>query len=135
MNKLTANQRFRHTYLVADFVTVILSQSEGLGKMALGIVKYASDHSFSANRRHLVRGQFVRGQFVAVSCRGPVSGRFLVGSNQRLQKLVFKAFLLDVQHLKGQCEASVVCGRQVGRWQLDSKTERYFCCLLANKAW
>ena len=26
---------------------------------------------FSANRRHLIRGQFVRGQFVVVSCRGP----------------------------------------------------------------
>ena len=34
-NKLTANQRFRHS----DFV-LISSQSEGLGKMALGIVKY-----------------------------------------------------------------------------------------------
>ena len=43
MNKLTANQRFRHGDLVTDFVRVILSQSEGLGKMALGIVKYAYD--------------------------------------------------------------------------------------------
>ena len=38
-NKLTANQRFRHS----DFVTVIWSQSERLGKMALGIVKYFYD--------------------------------------------------------------------------------------------
>ena len=35
------NQRFCHSDLVTDFVTVILSQTEGLGKMALGIVKYA----------------------------------------------------------------------------------------------
>ena len=34
-DKLTANQWFRHSDLVTDFVTVILSQSEGLGKMAL----------------------------------------------------------------------------------------------------
>ena len=42
-DKLTANQPFCHSDLVSDFVTVILSQSEGLGKMALGIVKYAYD--------------------------------------------------------------------------------------------
>ena len=35
-NKLTANQWFRHS----DLVTVASSQSEGLRKMALGIVKY-----------------------------------------------------------------------------------------------
>ena len=40
--------------------------------------------------------------------------------------------LLDVQQLKGQCEASAVCGRQVGRWQLDSKTERSLRCLLTK---
>ena len=40
-NKLTANQRFCHSDFITDFVTVISSQSEGLGKkMALGIVKY-----------------------------------------------------------------------------------------------
>ena len=45
-NKLTANQQFRHSdYLVTDFATVILSQSEDLGKMALEIVKYAYDCS------------------------------------------------------------------------------------------
>ena len=27
--------------------------------------------------------------------------------------LVFTAFLLEVQQLKGQCEASIVCGRQM----------------------
>ena len=30
-----------------------------------------------------------------------------------LKKLVSTASLLDVQHLKGQCGASLVCGRQV----------------------
>ena len=58
-----------------------------------------------------------------------------VESNQRLQKLVFLASMLDVQQLKGQCEASIVCGRQMGRWQLDSKTERSFRCLLAKATW
>ena len=38
-------------------------------------------------------------------------------------KSVFTAFLLDIQQSKGLCEASTVCGRQVGRWQLDSKIE------------
>ena len=44
-DKLTTNQRFRHKDLVTDFVAVILSQSEGLGKMASEIVKYAYDRS------------------------------------------------------------------------------------------
>ena len=43
--QLTANQWFRHSDLVTDFVMMILSQSEGLGKTALGIVKYAYDRS------------------------------------------------------------------------------------------
>ena len=50
-------------------------------------------------------------------------------------KLVFTASLLDVQQSKGQCKASTVCGRQVGRWQLDSKTERSHRCLLAKATW
>ena len=50
-------------------------------------------------------------------------------------KLEFTAFLLDVQQPKGLCEASAVCGRQVGRWQLDSKTERSLRCLLAKATW
>ena len=37
-NKLTAKQRFRYSGFVTDFIAVISSQSEGLGKMALGIV-------------------------------------------------------------------------------------------------
>ena len=39
-------------------------------------------------------------------------------------KLVFTAFLLDVQQSKGLCEASAVCGRQVGRWAGGSLTRR-----------
>ena len=52
---------------------------------------------------------------------GLIPGR---GKPKTSQKLVFPAFLLEVQHLKWKCEASTACGRQVGRWQLDSKTER-----------
>ena len=36
---------------VTDFVAVISSQSEGLGKMALGIVRIYLGSPFSANRR------------------------------------------------------------------------------------
>ena len=35
-DKLTAKRRFRYSGFVTDFVAVILSQSEGLDKMALG---------------------------------------------------------------------------------------------------
>ena len=42
-SQLTANQRFRHSDFVADFNTVTSSQSECLGKMALGVVKYFYD--------------------------------------------------------------------------------------------
>ena len=45
-NKLTANQWFHYI----DFITVILPQSEGLVKMALGIVKIYLGLPFSANR-------------------------------------------------------------------------------------
>ena len=44
-----------------------------------------------------------------------IAGRF----KPNTVKLVFTASLLDVQQLKDQCEASVMC---VGRWQLDSAT-------------
>ena len=36
-NKLTMKQRFRYSDFITDFVTVISSQSESLGEMALGI--------------------------------------------------------------------------------------------------
>ena len=39
VNKLIVNQRFHHRCFVTDLFMVTLSQSEGLGKMALGIVK------------------------------------------------------------------------------------------------
>ena len=42
------------------------------------------------------------------------------GQTKGLKNLAFTAFLLEVQQLKGQCKASTVIGRQVGRWQLDS---------------
>ena len=50
-NKLTAKRRFRYSHFVTDLVAVISSQSEGLGKMALGIVKIHLVSPFSANRR------------------------------------------------------------------------------------
>ena len=36
---------------------------------------------------------------------------------------------------KGQCAASTVCGRQMGWWQLDLKTDKSLCCLLAEVTW
>ena len=62
---------------------------------------------------------------------GSIPGRVI----PKTIKIGFTASLLDVQQLKGQYEASAVCGRQVGRWQLDSKTERSFRCLLAQATW
>ena len=47
----------------------------------------------------------------------------MVGSHQWLQKLVFAAFLLDVRQLKGECEASTVCGKQVAALR---KNEAFF---------
>ena len=40
--------------------------------------------------------------------------QFPVGSNEILQKVMFTAFMLDVQHLKGQCKASM--RSEVDRW-------------------
>ena len=62
------------------------------------------------------------------------TGSIPVRIKQRLEKK-FTAFLLDVQQLKGQCEASTLWGRLVGRWQLDSKTERSLRYLLAKATW
>ena len=50
-DKLTTKRPFRYSGFVTDFVAVISSQSEGLGKMALGIVKIHLGSPFSANRR------------------------------------------------------------------------------------
>ena len=65
---------------VTDFVAVISSQSEGLGKMALGIVKIYLGLPFPANRRCswsvCSRSVCLRSvgsrSVVAVSCRGPI---------------------------------------------------------------
>ena len=48
-DKLTTNQQFRYS----DFVAVISSQIEGLGKMLLGIVKIYLGLPFSASRHCL----------------------------------------------------------------------------------
>ena len=50
-DKLTAKRRFCYSGFVTDFVAVISSQSEGLGKIALGIVNLYLGSPFSANRR------------------------------------------------------------------------------------
>ena len=36
---------------------------------------------------------------------------------------------------KKQCKVSTVCGRQLGGWQLDSKTARFLRCVLAKATW
>ena len=50
-SQLTAKRWFRYSGFVTDFLAVISSQSEDLGKMALGIVKVYLGSPFSANRR------------------------------------------------------------------------------------
>ena len=42
---------------------------------------------------------------------------------------------LAFSNKNGQCQDSTVCGRQVGKWQLNLKTKRFFCCLLAKATW
>ena len=54
------NQRFRYMFFVTDFVAVISSQSEGLGKMALG------------DSKNIFRIALLsQSALFAVSCRGP----------------------------------------------------------------
>ena len=43
------------------------------------------------------------------------SGSIPGWAKSNTEKFLFTAFLLNVQQLKGECEASTVCGRQVGR--------------------
>ena len=57
---------------VTDFVAVISSQSEGLGKMALGIEKIYLGSPFSANRRCL-RSVCLRSVGSWSVCRGQLS--------------------------------------------------------------
>ena len=66
--QLTANQQFRHSDFVTDFVAVISSQSEGLSKMALGIEKYFYDRP----------SQPIGVIWFAVSCRRPFVEDFLI---------------------------------------------------------
>ena len=68
-NKLTAKQRFRYSDFVTDFVAVISSQSEGLGKMALGIAKI---YLGSPNRR-CSRSVCYRSVGSRSVCRGQLS--------------------------------------------------------------
>ena len=75
-NKLIAKRRFCYSNFVTDFVAVISSQSEGLGKMALGILKIYLGSPFSANRRcpqsvglrSVCRGQLPWIRTLAVQC-------------------------------------------------------------------
>ena len=83
------------------------------------------------NNLYPISGRVDRASATEAVDTGSIPGRV----KPKTIKLVFTASLLDVQQLKGQCEASIVCGRQMGRWQLDSKTERSFRCLLAKATW
>ena len=57
----------------------------------------------------------------------PISGRASVPKTLDLGSIPY----LVVSNKKGQCEDSTVCGRQADKtWQLNSKTERFLCCLL-----
>ena len=62
------------------------------------------------------------------------TGSILVQVKPKTIKLVFTAFLPDVQQLKGQCELKPP-PFVVDRWQLDSKTERSLHCLQDKASW
>ena len=51
------------------------------------------------------------------------------------KKFKFAASLFDIQPQKAQREASTVCGRQMGWWQLDLKIKMSLGCLLAKATW
>ena len=72
-NKLTVSQRLRHSDLITDFVTVIKSQNESLGKMAQGLKKYAYDRS----------SQLIDVIWFAVSCQGFVPVIFRLNSTKK----------------------------------------------------
>ena len=61
------------------------------------------------------------------------SGSIPLRVKPKSKSIGIAAFLLDLQQLKGQCQASTVCGNLVDRWQLDSKTERFFPLLPAGQ--
>ena len=65
-SQLTVNQQLPLISSLSDFIAVILSQSEGLGKMALGMVNCFYDRL----------SQPIDVIWFAVSCRGPVTTRW-----------------------------------------------------------
>ena len=71
---------------VTDFVAVISSQSEGLGKMALGIVKIYLGSPFSANRC-CSRSLCSRSVGLRSVCRGQLSWTRHVWSRMCLKQL------------------------------------------------
>ena len=83
--QLTASQRFRHNDFVTGFVTVIWSQREGLGKMALKIVKYFYDRPSQP-----IGVIWFAISLFAVSCRGPV--------RQSLLSFILQAYSSDNKH-------------------------------------
>ena len=81
-SQLTANQRFRYMFL-----SLISSQSEGLGKMALGIVKIYLGSPFSANRR-------CSWSVVSRSvCRGQLSWTLLIITVRNFQLFSDRSFV------------------------------------------
>ena len=50
----------------------------------------------------------------------------------KTMKIVTHSFFAWLLVLKEQCEAFIASGRLVGKWQLDLKTKRSLCCLLAK---
>ena len=59
---------------------------------------------------------------------GSIAGRV----KPKTMKIVTHSFFAWLSVLKGQCEAFIMYGRQVCRWQLDSRSLR---CLLAKATW
>ena len=70
---------------VTDFVTVILSPSEGLSKMALWIVKIYLGSPFSANRR--CSRSVCRGQLSWTHCSLPQASVYFKPCNQLVMNL------------------------------------------------
>ena len=53
----------------------------------------------------------------------------------KITKIDIHSFPAKRSAIKGQCEATTVCGKQMDRWQLGSKTERSLRYLLAKATW
>ena len=67
-----------------------------------------------------ISGQVDRASATETVDSGSFSGRV---KPKTLKKLVFTAFLLDIQQLKGQYQASTAGGRQVGTGQVAAWPE------------